>query len=75
MLRRLIDLLLVAAELWRRWRRTEEQQQHAGEVDEIRKSPGDWLDGHFNGVRGDTAVPDNASDADKANAAKRSRDV
>lgn len=75
MLRRLIDLLLVAAELWRRWRRAEEQQQHAEAVDEIRKSPGDWLDGHFNGVRGDSAVPDNASDADKADAAESPRDV
>jgi len=75
MLSRLIDLLLVAAEIWRRWHRTEEQQQHAEAVDEIRKSPGDWLDGHFNGVRGDSSVSDDAGNADKADSAKRQSDV
>ena len=75
MIRRLIDLLLVAAELWRRWRRTEEQNQHSEAVDEIRKSPGDWLDGHFNGVRQSTPMPDDAIDADKADPAEHPRDV
>lgn len=75
MLRRLIDLLLVAAELWRRWRRTEEQKQHAEAVDDIRKNPGGWLDVHFNGVRGDSTVPDDAGNADKTDSAKRQSDV
>lgn len=74
MLRRLIGLLLVAAELWRRWRRTEEQRQHTEAVDEIRKNPSGWFIGHFGGVREPPEVSRDAADADKAGSGESKTD-